>query len=103
MELSKKAGVLGKPRASADYKYSERDQKNRRVPISDGVSCSRRRRGSYAAVGIERASHRMLLRMDSEPFSSIGLLTMSGCCVEQETANLQATHAAQCTVTSTLK
>jgi len=31
MELSKKAGVLGRPRASADYKYSERDKKNRRV------------------------------------------------------------------------
>jgi len=31
MELSKKAGVLGRPRASVDYKYSERDQKNRRV------------------------------------------------------------------------
>jgi len=31
MELSKKAGVLGKPRASADYNYSERDKTNRRV------------------------------------------------------------------------
>jgi len=31
MELSKKAGVLGRPRASADYKYSERDKTNRRV------------------------------------------------------------------------
>ena len=26
MELSKKAGVFGRPRASADYKYSERDK-----------------------------------------------------------------------------
>jgi hypothetical protein len=29
MELSKKAGVLGRPRASADYNYSKRDQTNR--------------------------------------------------------------------------
>ena len=31
MELSKKSGVLGRPRASADYNYSERDETNRRV------------------------------------------------------------------------
>jgi len=31
MELSKKARVLGRPRASADYNYSERDKTNRRV------------------------------------------------------------------------
>jgi len=31
MELSKKAGVLGRPRASAGYNYSERDKTNRRV------------------------------------------------------------------------
>ena len=31
MELFKKAGVLGRPRASADYNYSERDKTNRRV------------------------------------------------------------------------
>jgi len=31
VELSEKAGVLGRPRASADYNYSERDKKNRRV------------------------------------------------------------------------
>jgi len=31
MELSKKAGVLGRPRASADYYHSERDKTNRRV------------------------------------------------------------------------
>jgi len=31
MELFKKAGVLGRPRASADSNYSERDETNRRV------------------------------------------------------------------------
>ena len=31
MELSKKAEVLGRPRASADYNYSERDKTNRSV------------------------------------------------------------------------
>jgi len=31
MELSEKAGVLGSPRASADYNYSEKDRTNRRV------------------------------------------------------------------------
>jgi len=31
MELSKKAAVLGRPRASADYNYLERDKMNRRV------------------------------------------------------------------------
>jgi len=31
MELSKKAGVLGRPRASADYNYSEGDKTNKRV------------------------------------------------------------------------
>ena len=55
---------------------------NQSFPISSGVSCSRRRQESYAAVGIEGASHRMLLRMNSEPFSSIVLLTMSGWCLE---------------------
>ena len=39
--------------------------------ISCVVSCSRRRRGSYAAVGIEGTFHRMLLRMNSETFLSI--------------------------------
>jgi len=34
MELSKKAGVLGRPRASADYNYSEGDKMNRRVKIN---------------------------------------------------------------------
>ena len=50
--------------------------RNQFFPITSGVSCSRRSPGSYAAVGIEGASHRMLLRMSSEPFLSIGLLTM---------------------------
>jgi len=31
MELSKKAEVLGRPRASADYNYSERDKTIRRA------------------------------------------------------------------------
>jgi len=31
MELFKNAAVLGRPRASADYNYSERDKTNRRV------------------------------------------------------------------------
>jgi len=31
MELSKKSGMLGRPRASADYNYSKRDETNRRV------------------------------------------------------------------------
>ena len=52
--------------------------RNHFFPIYSGVSCSRRRRGSYAAVGIKGASHCMLLRMNSKPFLSIGLLTMSG-------------------------
>jgi len=57
--------------------------KNQSFHISSDVSCSRSRRGSYAAVGFKGASHRMLLRMNS--FLSIGLpLTMSGLgrCVE---------------------
>jgi len=52
--------------------------RNQFFAITSGVSCSRRRPGSYAAVGIEGASHRMLLCMNSEPFLSIRLLTMSG-------------------------
>jgi len=31
MELSKEAGVLGRPRASADYNFSEGDKTDRRV------------------------------------------------------------------------
>jgi len=70
--------ILKKPPAGISW------SRNQSFPISGGFSCSRRRRGSYAAVGIEGASHRMLLtaRMNSEPFSSIGLLTMNGYCVE---------------------
>jgi len=52
--------------------------RNQFFPITSGFSCSRRRPGSYAAVGNEGASHRMPLHMNSEPFLSIGLLTMSG-------------------------
>jgi len=52
--------------------------RNQFFPITSGVSCSRRRPGSYAVVGIEGNSHRMLLRMNSETFLSIGLLTISG-------------------------
>ena len=51
------------------------------LPISSGVSCSRGRRGSYAVIGIEGTFHRILLHMNSKPFSSIRLLTMSGWCV----------------------
>jgi len=52
--------------------------RNQFFPITSGVSCSRRSPGSCADIGIEGASHRMLLRMNSEPFLSIGLLTKSG-------------------------
>jgi len=45
--------------------------RNQSFPISSGVSCSRRRPGSYAAVGIDGALHCMLLRMNSEPFLSV--------------------------------
>jgi hypothetical protein len=40
--------------------------RNQVFPITSGVPCPRRRRGSYAAqmVGIEGASHRMLLYMN---------------------------------------
>jgi len=31
IELSERAGALGRPRASADYNYSEGDETNRRV------------------------------------------------------------------------
>jgi len=31
MELSKKAGLLRRPRASADYNYSEGDKTNKKV------------------------------------------------------------------------
>jgi len=50
--------------------------------ITTGVSCSRRRRGSHTAVGIEGASHHVFLQMNSEPFLSTGLLIMNGWCVE---------------------
>jgi len=56
--------------------------RNQFFPITSGASCSRRRPGSYADVGIEGASHCMLLRMNSEPLLSIGLLTTSGWRVE---------------------
>ena len=51
--------------------------RNQLFPIIIGVFCSQRRAESYADVGIQGASHRMLLRMNSEHFLSIGLLTMS--------------------------
>ena len=65
--------ILTKPPAGISW------SKNQFFPITSGVSCSRRSPGSCADVGIEGASHRMLLRMNSEPFFSIGLLTTSGC------------------------
>jgi len=64
--------ILTKPPAGIFW------SRNQFLRISSGVSCPRRRPGSYAAVGIEGASHRMLLRMNFEHFLSIGLLTMSG-------------------------
>ena len=55
--------ILTKPPAGICW------SRNQFFPITSGVSCSRRRPGSYSAVGIEGASHRMLLRMNSEPFA----------------------------------
>ena len=54
--------ILTKPPAGIFW------SRNQSFPTSSGISCSRRTRGSYAAVGIEGASHRMLLRINSEPF-----------------------------------
>ena len=65
--------ILMKPPAGISW------SRNQFFPITSGFSCPRRRPGSYADVGIEGASHRMLLCMNSEPFLSIGLLTTSGC------------------------
>jgi len=42
--------------------------RNQFFPITSGVSCSQRSPGSCADIGIEGASHRMLLHMNSEPF-----------------------------------
>jgi len=64
--------ILTKPPAGISW------SRNQFFPIAGGISWSQRRPGSYAALGIEGASHRMLLRMNSEPFMSIGLLTISG-------------------------
>jgi len=64
--------ILTKPPAGISWSRSQF------FPITNGVSCSRRRPVSYADVGIEGASHRMLVRMNFEPFMSIGLLTTSG-------------------------
>jgi len=71
-----KSWILTKPPAGISW------SRNQFFPITSSVSCSRRNLGSYADVGIEGASLRMLLRMNSEPFLSIGLLTTSGGCVE---------------------
>ena len=57
-----KSWILTKPRAGISWFRIQI------FPITSGVSCSRRRPGSYADVGIEVASYRMFLRMDSEPF-----------------------------------
>jgi len=64
--------ILTKPSAGISW------SSNQFLFITRGISCSQRRPGSYAAVGIEGASHHMLLRMSSKPFLSIQLLTMSG-------------------------
>ena len=68
--------ILMKPPSGSSW------SRNQLFPITSGVSCSRRSPGSCADVGIEGTSHRMLLRMNSEPFLSIGLLTTSGLCIE---------------------
>jgi len=64
--------ILTKPPAGISW------SRNQFFPYTSSVFCSRRRPGSYADVGIEGTSHHMLLRMNSEPLLSIGLLTMSG-------------------------
>jgi len=64
--------ILTKPPAGNSW------SRNQFFPITSGVSCSRKSPGSCANVGIEGTSHRMLVRMNSEPFLSIGLLTTSG-------------------------
>jgi len=64
--------ILTKPPAGISW------SRNQFFPITSGVSCSRRNPGSCADVGIEGTFHRMFLRMTSEPFLSIGLLTTSG-------------------------
>jgi len=51
---------------------------NQVFPFNRGVSCSRRRRGSYT----KGAYHCMCPRLNSKNFLLIGLLTMSGWCVE---------------------
>jgi len=64
--------ILTKPPAGIFW------SRNKFFPITSGVSCSRRSPGSYVDVGIEGTSHRMLLRMNSNPFLSVGLLTTIG-------------------------
>ena len=64
--------ILTKPPAGISW------SRNQFSPKPSGVSCSRRSLGSYADDGIGGASHRMLLRINSEHFSSIGLLRTSG-------------------------
>ena len=67
--------ILTKPPAGISL------SRNQLFPITGGVSCAGKRRGSYATVGIEGASYHMFLHMNLEPFLSIGLLTMSGWCI----------------------
>jgi len=68
--------ILTKPPAVISW------SRNQVFHFTSGISCSEKRRGSYSAVGIEGASHRMFLRMYSEHLLSIGLLTINGWCVE---------------------
>jgi len=74
--ISNESWILTKPPAGISW---HRDQV---LPITGGISCSRRRQGSYTAVGIEGASRHVFLRMNSDPCLSIGFLTICGWCVE---------------------
>jgi len=58
--------ILTKPPAGISW------SRNQFFPITSGVSCSRRSPGSCADAGIEGASHRMLLRMNSEQSCQLG-------------------------------
>jgi len=71
-----RALILTKPLAGISW------SRNQVFPVTSGVSCLGGRWRSYAAVGIEGAARSMFLRVNSEHFLSIGLLTISRWCVE---------------------
>jgi len=62
--------------------------------ITSGVSCSRRRPGSYAAVGIEGASHRMPLRMNLLALPQF-VIVGSGCSPRARTQTPSESHVRQ--------